>query len=82
MNVEIQACPRSKNPTASATTHHHIAKMLYVAGWFDQHKAKPNRREEECVNYKRITPQSQQASVSQSTGAFCRCLCRPRRVRI
>jgi dipeptidyl aminopeptidase/acylaminoacyl peptidase len=20
---------------------HHIAKMLYVAGWFDQHKSKP-----------------------------------------
>jgi len=35
-----RACPREPHGISRRPSHH-IAKMLYVAGWFDQHKSKP-----------------------------------------
>ncbi len=42
LNVEAVLVRVPEEPHGiSRRPSHHIAKMLYVAGWFDQHKAKP-----------------------------------------
>jgi len=42
LNIETVLVRVPKNPHGiSRRPSHHIAKMLYVAGWFDQHKSKP-----------------------------------------
>jgi dipeptidyl aminopeptidase/acylaminoacyl peptidase len=42
LNIETVLVRVPEEPHGiSRRPSHHIAKMLYVAGWFDQHKSKP-----------------------------------------
>jgi acylaminoacyl-peptidase len=42
LNIEAVLVRVPEEPHGiSRRPSHHIAKMLYVAGWFDQHKSKP-----------------------------------------